>query len=351
MKCEPDPAAPKCKRCVKANRNCVITAPSRKRQKKSDNRVVDLERKIDALTQRLNSTKAGNVSGSEDGNDGEVITPPIDSTGDTDFRQTINQSNPHEKNQKRNHAEYQDNGYPPHNVSLAPAVTNQLDPSTIPHTKAESNVGPVLTSGISHREDIGGDKPSPSRRIDVISRGILGVEAAAELLNHYIQNMAPHMPIVIFPKATALEMIRESRPLLFLAILSVASSERHPVVHHVLHKELLRSLSQRIICGESKSLEVLQTLQVATIWYVPEPDRESNYYQFVHMASGIAIDLGINKKQGKKRSKLSVLQHSPPTIDSESTECRRAWIGCYLLYSRYVLSNPFIINILSWSRH
>ncbi|KAB8302865.1 hypothetical protein EYC80_006198 [Monilinia laxa] len=59
VKCEPDMNnfdGP-CKRCAKASRHCVVTVPSRKRQKKADSRVAELEKKIDALTATLQATK------------------------------------------------------------------------------------------------------------------------------------------------------------------------------------------------------------------------------------------------------------------------------------------------------
>ena len=74
VKCEPDPNNPDlpCKRCAKANRNCVVTQPSRKRQKKTDSRVAELEKKIDALTATL-AQKTGSTIAHNDGGDVEVI--------------------------------------------------------------------------------------------------------------------------------------------------------------------------------------------------------------------------------------------------------------------------------------
>lgn len=42
-----------CKRCAKARRACIVTPATRRRQKKADGRVAELERKVEALTQRL----------------------------------------------------------------------------------------------------------------------------------------------------------------------------------------------------------------------------------------------------------------------------------------------------------
>ena len=79
VRCEPDPNNPDgpCKRCAKANRNCVVTVPSRKRQKKTDSRVAELEKKIDALTATLHATKSGSgpvAHGSENGMDESMST-------------------------------------------------------------------------------------------------------------------------------------------------------------------------------------------------------------------------------------------------------------------------------------
>jgi len=73
VKCEPDPNNPDlpCKRCAKANRNCVVTQPSRKRQKKTDSRVAELEKKIDALTATL-AQKTGSTIAHNEGGDAEV---------------------------------------------------------------------------------------------------------------------------------------------------------------------------------------------------------------------------------------------------------------------------------------
>lgn len=63
VKCEFDPNNQEgpCRRCTKARRNCVVTQPSRKRQKKTDSRVAELEKKIDALTAVLHATRSDTI--------------------------------------------------------------------------------------------------------------------------------------------------------------------------------------------------------------------------------------------------------------------------------------------------
>lgn len=84
-----------------------------------------------------------------------------------------------------------------------------------------------------------------------------------------------------------------------------------------------------------KSLELIQALQVVTIWYWKEANGDSKYYQLVHMAATMAIDLRLNKNVEVKRPPLFDLQQSRSFVsDTASLQCRRAWLGCYLLTSR-----------------
>jgi len=79
VRCDQDQNFPEqpCKRCAKAKRQCVITAPSRKRQKKSDTRVAELEKKIDALTASLHAqAKDAPVSAGGYGQDSAHLSPP-----------------------------------------------------------------------------------------------------------------------------------------------------------------------------------------------------------------------------------------------------------------------------------
>jgi hypothetical protein len=59
VRCDQERPDVSCRRCAKAGRACVTTPPTRKRQKKADSRVAELERKIDALTATLHAQKAG----------------------------------------------------------------------------------------------------------------------------------------------------------------------------------------------------------------------------------------------------------------------------------------------------
>ena len=339
VRCEPDPGTGPCKRCRKANRNCVITAPSRKRQKKTDSRVAELERKIDALTASLHATKEGNVSGSEDDGYGEGDTPQIESSdGRSNQPTSPYTTTSNATSRKRRISEYQQDGSSGSRRPSAFDAMSQSSPVNV------SNMGPRPFA--TPKSEAGGQDLESTRETDavmcgeadVVGRGIVHAETANGLFMHYTKQMAPHMPIVVFSPDTSPETIRRRSPVLFLAILSVTSGQDYPDLQATLTKEIMRILADRVFLHGEKSLELVQALQVVTIWYWPEPNGDSKYYQFIHMTAVMAIDLGMHRRQPllivRKEQVLGLPKPKSYLSDPCTTECRRAWLGCYLLCSR-----------------
>lgn len=333
VRCDPDPGTGPCKRCRKANRNCVITAPSRKRQKKTDSRVAELERKIDALRASLHATKEGNVSGSEDDGYGDGDTPQIESL-DGRSNQPISPytSTSAGPSRKRRMSEYQQDGRSGSRRLSGSEAMSQTSPANV------ANMGPRMFA--PPKSETGGPDSEWVRDsdADVVGRRIIHAETATELFTHYTDHMAPHMPIVVFPPGTSPNDIRKRSPVLFLAILSVASGQDYPDIQATLTKEIMRILAERVFVHGEKSLELVQALQVVTIWYWPEPNGDSKYYQFIHMTAVMAIDLGMHRRQPllilRKEQILGLPKPKSYLSDPCTTECRRAWLGCYLLCSR-----------------
>ena len=170
---------------------------------------------------------------------------------------------------------------------------------------------------------------------DAVDRGLISTAMANELFTHYMQNMMPHMPIVTFLVNTSWESVRKITPILFLAIMSVASGQDYPSVQVILKEEVMSSLGKRIIVSGEKSIELVQALQVVTIWYWPESNGNSKYYQLIHMATIMAMDLGIDLKPRTLREQMFHLPgRGASPHDPETAERWRAWLGCYLLSSR-----------------
>lgn len=328
VRCEPDPVKRTCRRCAKAGRMCVVTAPSRKRQKKTDSRVAELEKKIDALTASLHATRGQGASDSDD---------------DDSYDEVEQQNNIIPgigAGRKRRISEYQqdvegpDARMPPgsNNYMAVPPTSMPSDNSNIhPFLMAETARPPPPPSGFS---------PGPpylsNGHADVIDRNILDAATAFEIFHHYTENMASHLPIVVLPADIAAESVRKSMPTLFLAILSVASGQDHPGLQQILTKEIMRTLADHIVCNGEKSLELIQALQVSTIWYWPEDDRDTKCYQLIHMAAVMAIELGTGKlfKSGKEGSFAQNYQRVKAPLNHDTIEYKRAWLGCYLLCAK-----------------
>ncbi|KAL9024057.1 MAG: hypothetical protein Q9196_006791 [Gyalolechia fulgens] len=388
VRCEPDPAKATCRRCAKAGRSCVVTAPSRKRQKKTDSRVAELERKIDALTASLHATKAQAASESDDDStDGRRPLPTISgqSRRPSDY---MTQDNPRaaetpSMNQQRSCEVYSEQSersphqpgpgnekkrrrsqYPEEEMdrSLLAPQSRSCDAESPNPYSAGKNSGNSYIRHDQHNGRTNSLQPrtphptSPTHEYaDVVDRKVLDASLAAELFEYYTQRMAGHMPLVVFAPDTPAGNIRKHRPTLFLAILSVASGQEHPDLQRVLAKEIMRAFADRIVYKGEKSLELIQALQVMTIWYWPEENRDAQTYQLIHMAAVMAIGLGLGRRaRGCREPYHALWKDSARAMPSaqawNSPEGRRAWLGCYLLCANTAMGLRRT-NLIRWNAY
>jgi hypothetical protein len=164
------------------------------------------------------------------------------------------------------------------------------------------------------------------------------VDTAQAAFERYITKMAPEMPMVVFPPGTTMGFVRRERPALFLAILAVAIGPFKKDIQLKLLDDVYRICAERVVVKGEKSLELVQAFIVLAIWYMP-PDNleELKFYQLVHFAVILAMDLGLNRRQGgddRPFSKLrEVLLKKPlgSAIDINGPEAKRTWVGCYFM--------------------
>lgn len=366
VKCDPDPIKGTCRRCAKAGRPCIVTAPSRKRQKKTDSRVAELEKKINGLEAILHATKDAPTSGSDDGGSYDGGFPArVDSSTQHRIRRERTQStldqgvetagnlqprsryhsrslegnrkelenSPRDANGlKRRRSEYQDDE--PMSDGHHLTIRNDSILKRSPKKSSDAgNINPLLmaeTSKSGASSSILADSATPGNEyFDVIDRKILDAATAAKIFSYYISNMAGHMPIVVFPSDVTAGMIRKTKPTLFLAILSVASAQDYPQLQGTLTREIMKAYADRLICKHERSLELIQALQISTTWY----SKDANFYQLIHMAATMGIELGMSTRtktelwrdESRAKSELAVNK----TIDG-----KRAWLGCYFLCAK-----------------
>ena len=328
----------------------MVTAPSRKRQKKTDSRVAELEKKIDALTASLMARA---------GQDGEGALDPA-----------IAQAQMAELKQHRDQL-YEDRPWPPQNPSDSPSV--QGSPAAprdaagvkrkISHdydfsgrdrvrprdqalaTASSTDGGSMAAPKVPHfsvfpamwNEQNKGKDGSSGTSVDPIDRQMVDEKTAYRAFDRYHKDMSQYLPIVVFPPSTTAAEIRRSKPVLFLAIVAAAVAPFRPEAQPALVSEVTRIVSDRIVYRGEKSLELVQAVQLLTVYYQPpEKYEELNFNQMIHIAAIMALDIGMGKrsKSGAFAIWKEYMDKKTPLPDSNAAETRRAWLGCYYLCAK-----------------
>jgi Fungal Zn(2)-Cys(6) binuclear cluster domain len=360
VRCEPDDNSPtgSCRRCAKANRQCVVTAPSRKRQKKTDSRVAELEKKIDALTATLHAQRGPD-------------------SGDTSIDPAIAQAQmaelEHQRGQLYNQQSWQDGsrespGRKESHILSSPVVadvatgskrklTSEAQIYNEGHERADQQTRRTAGPNLSVFQNMSNGHPAAPKEAnddsytDVIDRHIIDTPTAYRIFERYNTEMQ-FLPVVVFRPGTRAEDIRRSSPVLFLAILSAACNTIRPELQPTLVSELMRIFADRIICRGEKTLELVQSLQVATVFYLP-PDRyeELNFNQLIHIAVIMGIDIGMGKRGSPGQiAPWREYIGKTPQPDPNAAETRRAWLGLYFMCANAAMSlrRPLLVR---WSAY
>ena len=359
VKCEPeDVVAGTCRRCFRSGRQCVITMPSRKRQKKTDSRVAELEKKIDALTQSLHSQEGPGQS--QPGSDADMTPEHVGvSRAHTYPESNVGQWIP--PKQPRQHTGSKDFPLTPSAASIG--LKRKLSNGHAPNLNGEDSPFPpppkaLETGDFSTAQCIVFPNSSTSVKdleareyVDVIDRQILDINTAYQCFDRYVHEMAPVLPFVVFPQGTRGEDVRRTKPILFLAILSAACNTIRPDIHSVLVNEIMRTYADRVVLRGEKTMELVQALLISTTWYAP-PDKyeELNFNQLIHMAAVLAIDLGMGKRM--KTPNMGMYKEYaqkvpfPTSLNPEAPETRRTWLGCYFMCANASMSlrRPLLIR-------
>lgn len=324
VRCDPDPSHPEgsCKRCAKARRTCVVTAPTRKRQKKTDSRVAELERKIDALTATLQQSHSDAF--------GLALSQQ---------QQQSPYQMPHREDQSGSRRWLREDSL----LAGTKRSHDKFSESQYPGPPKESTEQSYRPSASRWRGPYAGETAPPktgagNQVADAIDRGLVDLESANGAFDRYVTKMVDEMPMVVFPPGTTMGDVRRQKPVLFHAIVAIAIGPFKRDVQLQLLTEVYQIIADRVVVKGEKSLELVQALQVLVIWYLP-PDNleELKFYQLIHMAVILAMDLGLNRRaQGDQKpfQRLrEVLLKKPlgSALDLNSPEARRAWVGCYFL--------------------
>lgn len=109
---------------------------------------------------------------------------------------------------------------------------------------------------------------SEAQEEDVIDEGILTMERAEMLVVTFKTEMMPHFPFVIVPQQDTGQKLRHEKPMLFLAILLVASY--HDLNAQIKLGDRFKQVAvEKVLHGADACLELeyLQALMIVVAWY------------------------------------------------------------------------------------
>jgi hypothetical protein len=168
---------------------------------------------------------------------------------------------------------------------------------------------------------------------------LIDVQTAVEAFDHYVKEVAPGLPVVVFPPGTTMASVRRNKPTLFLVIMAISIGHFRSELQMSLIREVHRLFADKVVVKGEKSLELVQSIMLACIWYMP-PDQfeELKFFQFIYMSVVMALDIGMgrvtrrkgNKQYGLLREIMGKNQNRA-SFDPDAVETRRVWLGAYIM--------------------
>ena len=272
-------AKPPCGRCVRLNKECVLVAP-----KRNKDRVTELEAQVEALTKLLRA---------------QGIEESAEVTAEADARSGESSENTEIQLQ-----------------SSAPAKKRRLEDQTL---------------GAGQDPAAAESKASIIRRID----SVISPSMQERALEQYTNVMFECFPIVPVGGGHDISTLRSDWPILLLSIIYAASpGVLSPNAAEDIGTLLLEEIIDRTVVQGKKDFQLLSALHITCLWY-RFPKRHFNVaiYELIELADTVAQNIGMIDP-------LSSPNSGAPGIgqDLESTDAWRVSLGCYLLSASIAIS-------------
>ncbi|CAK4031242.1 hypothetical protein AC578_442 [Lecanosticta acicola] len=358
VRCIIDESNPEvCQRCARSGRTCVFTPlQKRKQRKRTDTRVAELEKEMRAMRQALAQKERDSRSSSP----------------------TQSQSQHQQEGERGRSVGLWFKDLQP-NAALLGQADNQgnadgTDEATSQAIRraAHSQHGPLVWPWKYTNKPL-------SEEEDVIDRGLLSMATARQLFEMYRTQLFAHYPMVAIPDSVTADDMRRTKPALFLAIIAAAAGKENSELSAALDQEVLQAYATRSLVQSEKSLELVQALLVSAVWYHP-PIKfgQLKYYEYIHMAATMAMDIGIGSRPAMHRTRFKSkpsdlvddkdIQHPAEDIknpdlsmsartrdsspDTSSIECRRTFVACYIICAgvSFSLRRPNMLRVSSYIR-
>ncbi|PYH93230.1 hypothetical protein BO71DRAFT_381952 [Aspergillus ellipticus CBS 707.79] len=326
VRCLPDLNTPdQCQRCTRTRRNCVFAHTLRRQpRKKTGSRVAQLEKDLRDLRSLLHDQIRPDLDQGEKAGDTDTAAAPTIAVSNKPLTPwTPPFSLPTSSWRIDSSASYA-------TASARDSVQNTINPNVNP---APTNNALTMT-------------PPPAGSGDVVDRGLISIDMAQRLLSVFINDLTQFYPVVVLERGTNMEVLRRTSPLLFLSILAASSLTLDTPDATVLNEELLKLYAERFFLRQEKSVELIQSILLMLIFYFPPKSRlQGQYYQYTHIATTMALELGIAAGQaGQKNHRCHNDEGDlPPSAHSAQA---RAILGCYHFASNIAMRThrPNMLN-------
>ncbi|KAK3691770.1 hypothetical protein LTR37_018428 [Vermiconidia calcicola] len=215
-------------------------------------------------------------------------------------------------------------------------------------SSATSNT-PALTTAST-----AGSQSTP-QAFECVDYHCLGVSIpeAEILLDRFQRLMAPSMPFIVIPTNATAQQLSADKPVLLLAICVVTCFHDFPQ-QQVMLKNLMRSLSERILMNNEKSIDILQGILVFVAWYHPHIFHRPQVTNLLHLAIAMITDLGFDRpvqQCGDFKSATTKAVHGPPAVSRVPTlEEHRILLGTFYLTSMLACSFKKI-DAMPWTSY
>lgn len=134
-----------------------------------------------------------------------------------------------------------------------------------------------------------------SQNVDSLTKDLIPDSLAAQLFKDFFNLYLPQYPFV--EVMDDFDNARESKPILTLAAIAAASGSRDPDLFKKLHTFAMRAVMEKAILQGERSVELVQSILILALWYYPQDDlRRLNFYQSIHIAGTMALQLGLGGK-------------------------------------------------------
>lgn len=348
-----------------------MTQPSRKRQKKTDTKVAELEKKIEALNAAIQVRGDLPLAGHGEGDSyGEGDTSRIDmqeSDGTSARVATMDPADPKERPHPlpgESYGRFTEHKMPYTSTSTSPghsrrllsysdergSYPNQRKSGSTVSVRQQPDFGQYAVQGTTGAPDSANihplliaeaaafskatEYPLPDQHEaqveceQLLNRYLPDSAVATNAFLHYVRNMSDQTPIVAFPPSVDPGLVRATKPLLFLTVITITSDTN---IQPELTFELTKVLANLVLVKAGKSLELVQVLQLLALYYWPSQSREPIYNTYIEIAQTMAFDLGISKPSPHGAHFSRWAFENPRLSSTELVEGARACLGGFLI--------------------